>query len=481
MRTLFLAAGLAGGLVIQAGARQDPVVIRNVTVIDGVSDAARVANIHLQGERITAVSTAPAPAGAQIIDGTGKFAIPGLWDMHVHLGMRPEPGIAEGMILPALFAHGIVGVRDMGGPLESVPSLRSAAAALGVRMLAPGPFIDGPGEAAPFFRRPVDASTVVAAVDGLHRAGADFIKVQAGLSPEMHRHVAKAAAGHRMALAGHIPLAMTAEEVLASGQRSLEHVSPALVGDGLLLFACSSESAALVAELRAIEAVRGTADGAALARREAALRGRAIETYDPARARALGASMKSKDVWITPTLIWSASLRPAALSDDGRNLPMDLVPRELRVRWTDRRKAYISQVGPGGLQAAARLAEASARAVRDMHGAGAKVLAGTDAFDAFVIPGYSLHQELQALVRAGLTPVEALRTATVTAARYRGSIQTDGTLEPGKRADIVLLDASPLTEITNTRKIHAVVAGGRVHDRPELDRVLAAVRTFADR
>jgi hypothetical protein len=479
MRTLVLAIALAGGLVIQAGAGQPLLVIRNVTIIDAISDTPRMADIHVRGDVIAAISTTTPPADARTVDGTGKFAIPGLWDMHVHLGMRPEPRIAEGMILPSLLAHGIVGVRDMGGPLESVPALRAAAATLGIRMLTPGPFIDGPGEASPFFRRPADGAAALAEVDALRSAGADFIKVQAGVSAAMHQHVAKAATARGLPLAGHIPLSMTVEDVIASGQRSIEHVSPALVGDGLLLLACSSESARLIAELRAIEAARGSTEAAVLAGREATLRARAIETYDPARARALGASMKGKDVWIVPTLTWSASLRPTARADDGRALPMDLVPRTLRMRWTDRRKAYIGQADDERLQAAARLAETSARAVRDLHAAGARILAGTDAFDAFVIPGHSLHQELEAMVRGGLTPLDALRMATVEAARYRGSRQTEGTLEPGKRADLILLDGNPVAEITNTRRIHAVMAGGRLWDRQRLNGLLEGVRAFA--
>lgn len=481
MRTLSALGVLAGTVLLHAGAPQPLLVIRGATVIDGVSATPRIADIHIQGEQIASISTSPPPAGAQVVDGRGTFAIPALWDMHVHSAMRPEPGITEEMILPALLAHGIVGVRDMGAAMDRLPDLRTAARATGLRMIASGPFIDGPGEAAPFFRRPADAGAGAADVASLHKDGVDFIKVQSGLSKEVHGAVMKAARARGLAAAGHIPVAMTAEEVIASGQRSIEHVSPALVGDGLLLFACSSEPDALIADLRAIEAARGSGDAAALAQREAALRQRAVDTYDPARARRIGASLKDADVWIVPTLIWSASLRPTAASEDGRNLPMDLVPRALRTRWTDRRKAYIAQVGEPGLQAAAQLAATSARAIAEMHAAGARVLAGTDAFDAFVVPGYSLHQELQLLVSGGLSPIDALRSASSEAARYRGLADKEGTLQPGRRADVLLLGADPLADIANTRRIHAVIAGGRVHDRPALDGMLGRVRAFADR
>lgn len=483
MRSLFLAAPVAAAMALHGLAFQAPILIRNVSVLDGRSETPRVASIEIRGDRITAITDGAAPpAGARIVDGTGKFAIPGLWDMHVHLAMRPEPGLAEQMILPLLLTHGIVGVRDMGGPLDRVLALKAAVASgalTGPRILTPGPFIDGGGEAAPFFRRPADPAAATAEVESLQKSGVDFIKIQAALPPDMHRALAAAARASRMALAGHIPLAMTAEEVAASGQRSVEHISPALVGDGLLLFACSSQAAELLTEVRAIESARGSGNAAALARREAALRQRAVETYDPSRARALGTALKGREIWIVPTLVWSASLRPTASSEDGSRLPMDLVPAALRTRWMDRRKAYIAQAGDEGLKAAAALADVSARAVRDLQAAGASVLAGTDAFDAFVLPGHSLHQELQLLVRGGMSPAQALRSATVEAAAYRGALATEGTLERGKRADLVLLDADPLADIANVARIHAVVTGGSVIDRGALDALRQRVREFA--
>ena len=486
MRPLLLAAPLALVAAVHGFAFQAPIVIRNVTLIDGRADAPRIANIEIRDERISAITAATvAPArGAQVLDGSGKFAIPGLWDMHVHLAMRPEPRVAEEVILPLLLAHGVVGVRDMGGPLDRVLALKegvTTGTVTGPRILTPGPFIDGPGEAAPFFRRPADAAGANAEVQSLQTAGVDFIKAQSGLSPDMHKALAAAARGRRLALAGHIPVAMTAEDVFASGQRSVEHISPALVGDGLLLFACSSQAAELIAEVRAIEAARGSATAASVAKREAALRARAVATYDPARAQALGASLKGRDVWIVPTLVWSASLRPTAASENGSRLPMEFVPRALRTRWTERRKAYIAQVGDEGMTAAAALADVSARAVRDLQAAGAKILAGTDAFDAFVIPGHSLHQELQLMVKGGMSPAQALRSATAEAAAYRGTLATEGTIERGKRADLLILDGNPIADIANITRIHTVVAGGRVHERSALHALLDRVREFSSK
>jgi hypothetical protein len=326
------------------------------------------------------------------------------------------------------------------------------------------------------FRRLTDPAGAAGALRALGEAGVDFFKVQAGLDPAVHRAIVEAAAARRAIVAGHVPIAMRAAEVIASGQRSVEHISPALVGDGGLLFGCSSQEDELRAELLAIERDRASTSAAAIRSREAVLRQRLVDTYDPARARALGALAARHGVWITPTLVWSNSLRPLARTDDGSGVPMQFVPAASRARLTAQRANYLKAARDEDLAAAARVAATAGRAVGDLHAGGARVLAGTDAFDGFVLPGFSLHQELALLVQAGLSPVEALRAATVEAARYFDDRQA-GTIAPGMRADLVLLDADPRTDIANTRRIRAVVTRGKAYDRQRLDALLAATAT----
>ena len=476
-----IAVACAGALT---GWQPDTVTITNVAVIDGTGAPARLANVTVQNGLIAAISAASSTAGGTAIDGSGKFLIPGLWDMHVHLATRPESELAERIMLPLFLANGVVGVRDMGGRLERVLELREKVASgilAGPRIITPGPFVDGPGEADPLFRRPADAAATASTVSELLGKKVDFIKVQSALAPEVHAAVARAAREAHAAFAGHIPISMSAEQAIASGQRSLEHLSPALVGDGMLLFACSTSSEPLLAELRAIERDRAAAKAGAIAEREHALRQKLVETYYAGKARALGRSMKERDVWVVPTLVWSATLRPLDRNRDGSDLPMQFVPSALRRRWMDRRKQYIARQTDAGFAAAASLAATAARAVRDLRDGGAKVLAGTDAFDAFVLPGHSLHQELQLLVSAGFSPLEALQAATKTAAAYRGTSSSEGTIERGKRADLVLLDADPTRDIANARRIHGVVVGGQWHSRTQLDRMMDEVKAFASR
>jgi hypothetical protein len=264
-----------------------------------------------------------------------------------------------------------------------------------------------------------------------------------------------------------------------SGQRSIEHISPALVGDAGLLFGCSRIEDELRAELLAIERDRPSATPRTIQARERVLRQRLVDTYDPARARALGAQLKKAGVWIVPTLIWSNSLRPLTAADDGSQLPMEYVPAAARARWMQNRAQYLKGLDAADFIATQDAARISAMAVQAMHAAGAAVLAGTDAFDAFVLPGVSLHQELALLVRAGLTPLAAIQSATLAAAEYRGTAAAEGSIAKGKRADLVLLDADPLADIANLARVHAVFVGGRLHSRGDLDALLARVRTAA--
>jgi imidazolonepropionase-like amidohydrolase len=482
---LLLATALAVGtsIVAQNPAPAD-LVITGVDVVDVENGRiARHSVVVRNGviESLLAPQTT-APESAATIDGSGKFLIPGLWDMHVHLATRPEPELAETIMLPLFLAHGIVGVRDMGGPLDRVLAIRDAVkkgTLTGPRVITPGPFVDGPGDPDPMFRRASTPEEGTAAVRALASSGVDFIKVQAGLSAAAHAAVVAEAFRQKLLVAGHIPVAMTASDIIAAAQHSIEHISPALPGDALLLFACSSRDAELHAELTAIERDRAAAKPEDIRAREAKLRADLVASFDPAKAAAIGATLAAARTWIVPTLIWSNTLRPLHAQDSGESLPLEYVPAETRKRWQDARARYLNAAPPEIYAANAAVAKVSAQAVAAMHKAGARVLAGTDTFDAFVLPGASLHQELALLVEAGLTPLQALQTATRNVAEFRGTPGTEGAIAAAYRADLVLVDGNPLENIRNAARIHAVVAAGRVHTGADLDRLLDGARAAA--
>ncbi len=476
-------------LCVVAPAAAPTVAITGVTLIDGGDGPARPAmTVIVRDGRIAAVvpdAAARVPGDAVRVDGAGKFLIPALIDAHVHLANQPEADAPPSVLLPSLVAHGVLAVRDMGGDLDRVNAIRAAIAAgtlAGPAIVAPGPFVDGPQEASALFLPVATPAEAVAAVRSLVGRRVDFIKVQATLPEPAWRAVIAAAAAARLPVGGHVPEAMSAFDVVAGGQRSVEHVSPALPGDAGLMLSVSREESALRAEMKAI--AEGWAapepDRAALRARTRVVQRRIIDSIDPARATALFASMRQHDVTAVPTLAWSSGLLPTSRTDWPDADTLALVPKAARTRWLERRKSQAVSASDADLALNAAIAAASVSFVGAMHRAGVHVVAGTDAFDSFLPPGPSLHAELANLVAAGLSPKQALQAGTRESARLLGLTRTRGTIAVGKQADLLLLDADPTADITATRRIHAVIQGGRVLDRAAQDRMVAGVRTAAD-
>jgi imidazolonepropionase-like amidohydrolase len=191
------------------------------------------------------------------------------------------------------------------------------------------------------------------------------------------------------------------------------------------------------------------------------------------------AKLARNRTWVVPTLIFSQSFRPLSPQDLGQDVPLQYVPAATRQRWEERRKKYVESMPPESFALTRRVAEKSLALAGALHRAGVPLMAGTDSFDGFDISGFSLHQELELLVKAGLKPTEALQTATVNPAKFLGRERDLGAVEKGKLADLVLLDADPLEDIRNTRKIRGVVLNGRFFDRVDLDKMLAGVEAAA--
>jgi len=464
-----------------AATRPAPVAITHVTVI-GMTDAPPLSDQTVVLDRgviarVDKASRVRIPKGARVIDGRGQFVIPGLWDMHVHLANRPDALLAERFLVPLLLAHGVTGVRDMGGDPARILQIRAAIARgplRGPHIVAPGPFVDGPQDSSPMWRSVTTAAAAREAVRALKREGADFVKIQSTLSRECLIAVAEESKRQRLRFAGHVPEALSAFEVIAAGPASLEHVSPSLPGDAGLMRACTRDEPGLRDSLRALNeaAQQPGSDIAALRDRQRAIQERHLEPWDEAAMKRLFDDLNTHGTHVVPTLVWSQALRALDWSDTGSVAPLQYVPRGMRERWRNGRRRYIDAATPEALTLNRRMAESSLALVRAMHRAGVRVMAGTDAFDAFVLAGPSLHQELELLVKAGFSPLAALQAATIVPARFLGRERTQGTIERGKQADLVLLEASPLHDIRNTRRITTVVVRGTVLDRSALDAML---------
>jgi imidazolonepropionase-like amidohydrolase len=358
------------------------------------------------------------PAGAQVIDATGKFLIPGLWDMHAHLGS--DDFDRDGHL--ALFiVNGVTGIRIMDGDQAHHRWRReiTSGALIGPRMVIASAIIG---------QNPISVADARHEVRNAKQLGADFIKVHDSLSREAYFAVTDEARRLKLPVEGHVPLAITAAEASEAGQRSIEHFT-----------------------------------------------GLDEAKSDANKASALAALFRKNHTWLCPTIVMRLSY--ASLDDQTKSHDPRLAyvkPSWVR-RWI-RMSADAGKTPESEWLARRSLVQKEKTLVGLMQREGGGILAGTDEISPFVAPGFSLHDELELLVEAGLTTMQALQTATLNPARFLNKAKDMGTIEKGKVADLVLLDANPLVDIRNTTKISSVVVNGRLFDRQSLDRMLSDIK-----
>jgi imidazolonepropionase-like amidohydrolase len=454
MRTVLLAAlalGIGVAEIRGAGTRPGAIALDHVAVIDVRSGVVATDQMLVMvGRRIAAVGRSGAvatPPDALVLNATGKFVIPGLWDMHVHLR---DPAYLE-----LLVAEGITGVREMGNDPALVGEWRDRIAAgrlTGPRIVMAGRILDGPSPTWPRISYAIhDAEEARHFVQVSKRDGADFIKVYNGLSREAYFAILAEAKRLGLTVAGHVPFSITAAEASDGGQRSIEHLTG-------VLETCTSQPNAT----------------AVIARGEWFL-----ANFDPRRADSLFARFARNNTWQVPTLVVKQSFARIKGPEDQKDPRLRFIPVHLSDAWDPSRDLRMKG-SPERFAVRQRLFEKDLALVREMRRAGVPFLAGTDLGNPYIFPGFSLHDELGLLVQAGLTPLEALQAATLRPAEFLGESDSLGTVEPGKAADFVLLDANPLDDIANIRKIDAVCVKGTLLGRAALARmhseVEAAVR-----
>lgn len=449
----------------QYSATSVPIAITHVTVINpGTSSVQANRTVVVAGDHITSVSDAAnvqPPKNARVIDATGQYLIPGLWDMHVHSAFGDWFPGGRDIILPLFIANGVIGVRDMGGDVPVLMAWRKKIARgeiIGPRMVISGPMLDGylPNGKLRFpssigVATPADA---IAAVDLLKTQGVDFIKVQSVISHDAY--LAAAAEAHKQGLpiVGHVPDKVRIREVVEAGQRSIEHLMGIFEG-------CSAEED---------QFIQGKGSTKLL-----------LTTQDQQRCDSLIELLARNQTWQVPTLAWQ---RGGTFLDqrDLKHQPLDkYVPAYWRdVTW----RRFTDEMMPDLLRDPLALRQEyfarNLQMVGALHRAGVPFMAGTDtAPGVYIMPGFSLHDELANFVEAGFTPMESLQTATSNPAKFLGWQASSGSVEPGKIADLVLLAANPLEDIRNSEKIQLVLAHGHLFDRAELDRILTQVASAA--
>ena len=427
-------------------------VIQNVGIISMAAPAVQTGAVVVRDGRIAYVGQSPDPKdtkGALVIDGTGRFLIPGLIDMHTHVSKT------RGSSLMLLVAHGVTTVRDLGGDHDELLRWKHELAAgtrLGPTLLIAGPYLESGTNAARQHKTPpdemvepaertrigvaspADTEPIVAAIAA---RGADHLKIRTTQDRETYLAIGAAARRHGLALIGHWQ-PYSFDDFFASGQRSVEHAFyPPLdarpASERRALFErMARERVAYVPTLVVLENI-GTPD-------DATLRKIVVEAEMPA---------------------------------DGRRV----LSAFTRADWREQ----LAEQGPDRRETYQRLQASTRRDLAGMRAAGVRVLAGTDSGVINVLPGRSMHEELMLLVRdAGMTPLEAIRAATLSAAEFMGFERETGSITAGKRADLVLLDGNPLEDITRVRRLAGVAVRGRWLDRTALARLLEDVAAAPD-
>jgi imidazolonepropionase-like amidohydrolase len=395
--------------------------------------------VVVRGDRIATVDKQAVPAGAQVVDGRGKFLIPGLWDMHTHLTD------SRGSALPVLAATGVTYVRDAGnGNLAEIDVWRGRIAAgelLGPTIFRAGPTLNG--QESQYHIVIATAADARMAARTLKKAGVDILKTHRRTPREAYFALADEAKKLGIPLIGHVPMTVTPAEASDAGQQTIEHVETLFEGT----FATAHGGRVTAEDMAAWRA--------------------------SPESTALFEKFVRNGTVVDPTLVATGALARAFTS-----VNEDPHLKYVAKSALDRRTAALATFPAAGKNQIPPQVREREAVTLQMQRAGVTLVTGTDA--SFLHPpGFSLHDELDMLVEAGLTPAETLRAATTNCAKLFPSLQA-GTVAPGKRADLVLLNANPLADIRNAHDINAVVLRGRVLNRVALDRALAeAVRLAA--
>jgi imidazolonepropionase-like amidohydrolase len=407
-----------------------PLVFNHVTVIDvrGGRPEPDMAVVIRSG-RIAAVGKSVKtrfPKNSRVVDAAGKFLIPGLWDMHVHLG---DDDFDKRSNLRLFIANGVTGVRVMEGAPEyrlwreqiDGGTLTGPRLVIASRMIGAGELSD------------ISAPAAREEVRKAGQAGADFIKVHDNIPRASYFALVDEAGRLNLPVEGHVPVSVTAEEASDAGQKSIEHST-------------------------------GLDDAKS----------------DVGKAERLIAAFKRNRTWLCPTLIMRsnyASLDDAALARDPR---LKYVKPSWRNRWLNMTRD-AGKTPPAEWAKRRESIRKEKALLGKMQKAGVGVLAGTDDANPYSFVGFGIHDELVMLVDAGLSPIEALRAATLNPAKFFNKLDSLGTIEEGKLADLVLLDADPLGDIRNTARIDAVVADGRYFPKEALRQILAEVAAASEK
>ena len=439
--------------------------LTHVTVIDAVNPVRRNQTVLIDDGRIIDIidsDTAPETPATEQIDASGRYLIPGLWDFHVHFTF--DKRFTDAMAGLFLY-HGITNVRDTGGLLEDllpvVDTLRSAGSNA-PNIWYSGPLLDGKDvvyDGVNFPGLGIANPTPEAAranIAEIHAAGASFLKIYEMVTPEVFAAIVEEAGARNLPIDGHVPLSMRARDVAPLVQ-SLEHLRNYEMD-------CVSDPELWLATRQAELANVANEPGNVLRSRLHTLQRLTAITSEDAEVCAETTEALKATITVPTLRMNSMDLYVPFERDDFDNA-MNLIPTSVSEEWRAARDALAASEEPVDTT----FAEWSLRRTGELHAAGAPIAAGTDTPIGWSIPGYSLHTELEQYVEVGMTPLEALHSATVKPAEFFGLENEMGQIKAGAVADAVLLNANPLEDITATRSVEAVINRGVLLTRDQLN------------
>ncbi len=447
-----------------------PVAFRDVAVVD-VAEGLLIRNqtVLIEGDRIRAIGPVgeiSIPRGTVVIEASGKYLIPGLMDMHVHIFNNVSRRPPNTWAFPLFIASGVTGVRELWTEFASMATVEqwrrgvSDGELLAPRVLAAGAIVNGPGswhENMPEVTTPAEGRRFVREAV---RAGMDFVKVYSLLTPKVYYTIADEARDAGIPIAGHVPLQVRALEAARAGQRTNEHLHQ-------VREACTQIEDRFIEERQQFYSRSYETDEEFAFLDEQVHR--TAEAYDEQICRAVAYALAEVGQWQVPTLVnerrWFLGITRERV-DDAR---MVLLPPDERAAWRQLYDEGGVEMYAGDSLSLQHGWEATLKVVDILSREGVGILVGTDFGNPFIFPGTSVHEEMEALVEAGLTPLQALQAATINPARYLGVTDSLGTVAEGKLADLVLLDANPLDDIRNTQRIHAVILNGQLLRRSDLE------------
>ncbi|MFX0209960.1 MAG: amidohydrolase family protein [Candidatus Hodarchaeota archaeon] len=430
--------------------KQQVTAFVNVNVIPMENEQIREnQSVVVENERIIKIGPTEEvtiPEGAFKINGEGRFLMPGLADMHVHLNME------EMMLL--FVAHGVTTIRSMWGfdfTLEWREKVKQKEV-IGPTIYTTGPLIDGSPsiwDGSAIVDTTEDAERIVAEH---HKAGYDFIKVYNNLSVEAYQGIISAAKKRKLPVVGHIPYAMTLEGAMKAGQKSNEHLG------GYIGMLQSDDSPIDLKSI--VKDARKTSI-------------EAIKYIDIGKISKAVNQTKEAELWNCVTLVVYEKIANMKDAEKLQKKPeMKYVSPFLRARWDPSKDFRVKNTTPEEWELMKKENQILKRITKALSEAGANLLLGTDTPNPFVVPGYSIYEELQLLIEAGLTPYQALRMGTWNAAEFVNAVEEFGTVTEGKRADLILLEANPLEEVRNVAKHAGVMVRGQWFSKTKIDQML---------